>query len=63
MLILTRGPGDTIHLEIPGQPPIVLHCLHAHGAVKLGIDAPPAVRVRRGELLPHTPSERDEVAA
>lgn len=47
MLVLTRGPGQSVVL---GRD-IVVTVLAARGAsVRLGIEAPPGVPVRRAEL-------------
>jgi carbon storage regulator CsrA len=55
MLVLARGPGQSVVLDdritvtvLPSRP----------GIVRLGIDAPEGVGVRRGELEVHDPAAR-----
>lgn len=47
MLILTRKPMETIRI---GEDVVIRVTRIGKGAVKLGIEAPAAVRVMRGEL-------------
>lgn len=52
MLVLARKKLEVIHI---GHD-VVIKVLHVrNGIVRIGIDAPPAVRVLRGELLEPTP--------
>lgn len=55
MLVLARGPGQSVVLDdritvtvLPSRP----------GIVRLGIEAPDGVGVRRGELEAHDPAAR-----
>lgn len=48
MLVLTRKTTQTIHV---GDAVITILQLKG-GGVRIGIDAPPAVNIVRGELLP-----------
>jgi carbon storage regulator len=60
MLILTRRVGETIHL---GEG-VVVTVLGMHGRqVRLGIVAPAAVSIRRGELSPREEPEQEEGGA
>lgn len=60
MLVLTRKRGETIRI---GQDIVVKVIQAGRGTIKLGIEAPPHVRVLRGELEAHpdhaTNSEND----
>lgn len=48
MLVLTRKPGEKIHIG----PDITLTVLEVNGTkIRLGIDAPKVISVLRGELL------------
>ncbi len=47
MLVLTRKRGETIKI---GSNIIIQVIKTSNGSVKIGIDAPPSVRVLRGEL-------------
>lgn len=47
MLILTRKPKQTIHV---GDDVTVTVVSLVNGRVKLGFDAPPEVKILRGEL-------------
>lgn len=47
MLVLTRKKSETIRI---GENIVVTVVQTGHGRVKLGIEAPPEVRVLRGEL-------------
>lgn len=47
MLVLTRKAGETIRI---GSEIVVKVIQTGKGSVKLGIEAPPSVRVLRGEL-------------
>ena len=48
MLVLTRKPGEKIHIG----PDIILTVLEVNGSkIRLGIDAPKAISVLRGELF------------
>lgn len=52
MLVLSRKLGE----EIVIGDSIVLRVISAgHGRVRLGIDAPPDVPIKRAELLPQSP--------
>lgn len=56
MLVLTRKRSESIRV---GND-IVIKVIHtSKGTVKLGIDAPPHVRVLRGELAEFTVSSND----
>lgn len=48
MLVLTRKPAETIKI---GDDVVIKVIKTGSGSVKIGIDAPDAVRVIRGELL------------
>jgi carbon storage regulator len=48
MLVLTRKPAETIHI---GDGIVVKVIKTGKGTVKIGIEAPPSVRVMRGELV------------
>jgi len=48
MLVLTRKAAETIQI---GDNVVIKVIKTGNGAVKIGIDAPSAVRVIRGELL------------
>ncbi len=48
MLVLTRKPAETIQI---GDDIVIKVIKTGSGSVKIGIDAPDAVRVIRGELL------------
>lgn len=47
MLVLTRKKSETIHI---GDGIVIKVIQTGSGAIKLGIDAPPEVRVLRGEV-------------
>ncbi|MCA9075167.1 MAG: carbon storage regulator [Planctomycetaceae bacterium] len=49
MLVLTRKKNETIHI---GGNVVVKVIATGRGKVKIGIEAPETVRVRRGELNP-----------
>ena len=51
MLVLTRRPGESIILEIPGVEPVTITLLE-NG--KIGIEAPDEVQIIREELLEET---------
>ncbi|MEZ6054089.1 MAG: carbon storage regulator [Planctomycetaceae bacterium] len=55
MLVLTRKQNETIHI---GGNVVVKVIATGRGKVKIGIEAPNSVRVRRGEL---NPTECDSV--
>lgn len=50
MLVLIRKPEQAIILETSDGPIRVLICGFKHGQVKVGVEAPDKVRVRREEL-------------
>ena len=51
MLILTRKPGQSLIISVPGYSPIeVLVTSTSKGSVKLGIDADRDINVVRAEL-------------
>lgn len=54
MLVLTRKAAETIHI---GENVVVKVIKTGSGTVKIGIAAPDAVRVIRGELLQTTVTE------
>jgi carbon storage regulator len=58
MLVLTRHPGESIVIGVN----IVVKILEVHGSVvRIGIDAPRDVPVRRSELeIYQPPSTREE---
>jgi carbon storage regulator len=47
VLVLSRRPGETLRI---GDDIVVVVVGGGHGSVRLGIDAPPHVRVFRGEI-------------
>ena len=61
MLVLTRKKNETIRI---GGNVVVKVIATGRGKVKIGIEAPATVRVRRGELAPEvepvTESDEDE---
>jgi len=48
MLVLTRKSAETIHI---GDDIVIKVIKTGSGSVKIGIDAPAAIRVIRGELV------------
>ncbi|MBX3439469.1 MAG: carbon storage regulator [Planctomycetaceae bacterium] len=61
MLVLTRKKNETIHI---GQEVVIKVISTGKGKVKIGIEAPGAVRVRRGELAgPQESSPEDDGVA
>jgi|TARA_R110000765_G_scaffold204162_1_gene309191 carbon storage regulator CsrA len=62
MLILTRKPGQSLIISVPGHDPVeVLVTSTSKGSVKLGIDADKAINVVRAELLPKTQPQEEAV--
>jgi len=60
MLVLSRKPGETIVID---ETVTVTVYAEKNGRVRIGIDAPKHVRIRRGELAPFPPSaDRESVA-
>ena len=59
MLVLTRKAAETIQI---GEDVVVKVIKTGSGTVKIGIDAPDAVRVIRGELLEATVTEPADAA-
>jgi len=57
MLVLTRKAAETIQI---GDDIVIKVIKTGTGTVKIGIDAPNAVRVLRGELLETIPVEAAE---
>lgn len=57
MLVLTRKPAETIKI---GDDIVIKVIKTGSGSVKIGIDAPDAVRVIRGELLEAAATEPAE---
>ena len=55
MLVLTRKQNETIQV---GQDIVIKVISTAKGKVKIGIDAPEAVRVMRGELADEVKAKR-----
>jgi carbon storage regulator len=56
MLVLSRKESQRIHL---GES-IVLTIVRVNGdRVRVGIEAPPEIQVRRAELEPRDPAERE----
>ena len=51
MLVVARGPGQSIVID---ERIVVTVLTTARGVVRLGVEAPAEVRVRRGELTPRT---------
>ncbi len=49
MLVLTRKQNETIHI---GGNVVIKVIATGRGKVKIGIEAPNSIRVRRGELSP-----------
>lgn len=60
MLVLSRGPGDTVHI---GDSVVITVCEIAPGRIRLGIDAPKTVPIYRGELLPTVVGQIEQRAA
>ncbi|UUO07988.1 carbon storage regulator [Blastopirellula sp. J2-11] len=58
MLVLTRKPGETIRI---GDDIVVTISQLKGGRVRIGIDAPPEMGIRRGEL--ELRDEKDEMPA
>lgn len=54
MLVLTRKPGETIRI---GDDIVITISQLKGGRVRVGIDAPPEMGIRRGELAVNTPKE------
>ena len=51
MLIITRKPGDSLILEVEGQPDIIEIKLLENGSqMKLGVSAPAGCKVWRSEI-------------
>lgn len=48
MLVLTRKQSETIHI---GDDVVIKVIQTGRGSIKIGIDAPAAVRVLRGEVV------------
>lgn len=63
MLVISRGSGDSIHLE-PSGTKFKIMSVSSGGIVRIAIDAPPTEEVIRGELAAtwHGTSKRNEVA-
>jgi carbon storage regulator len=60
MLVLTRKAGERIHIGTD----ITLTVLEIQGnRVRIGIEAPPRVALRRGELRPSAPPAASEPPA
>ena len=59
MLVLTRKAAETIQI---GEDVVIKVIKTGSGSVKIGIDAPNAVRVIRGELLEAAVSEPADAA-
>ena len=57
MLVLTRKKSETIHI---GSEVVIKVISTGRGKVKIGIEAPSTVRVRRGELSPLEDCSTDE---
>jgi carbon storage regulator len=60
MLVLSRKPGETI---VVGDDIIVTVVAITGNRIKLGIEAPPEVTIKRRELLFESPAERQRKAA
>ena len=60
MLVLSRKPGETI---VVGDDIIVTVVAITGNRIKLGIEAPPEVTIKRRELLFESPREQDRKAA
>jgi carbon storage regulator len=60
MLILGRKPGDTILIE-GGIRIVVVSC--DRGGVRLGIDAPPDLKILRGEIAEQVAAENRRATA
>ncbi|EAQ80162.1 carbon storage regulator [Blastopirellula marina] len=58
MLVLTRKPGETIRI---GDDIVITISQLKGGRVRIGIDAPPEMGIRRGEL--EVRDEKDELPA
>lgn len=55
MLVLTRKKAETIVLGV-GKHTVTVHVLRVGGeTARIGIDAPPSVPIRRGEIEPRDP--------
>jgi carbon storage regulator CsrA len=50
MLVLSRKPGERLVLTMGGHQAYIEILTTARGRVRIGIDAPPHVKVRREEL-------------
>lgn len=59
MLVLTRKKNETIHI---GGNVVIKVISTGRGKVKIGIEAPNAIRVRRGEMVPSEEPTADEEA-
>jgi carbon storage regulator CsrA len=57
MLILNRRVGDEIVIDTSDGPVTITVTEVTRANVKLGVDAPPTVRVTRVELLRNYPSD------
>lgn len=53
MLVLSRKKGQTIVCTLPGGDQITFTILDDRYRGRYGIEAPPTVRILRGELEPH----------
>ena len=61
MLTLTRRYRETVHLSCPDGTMITVHVKELDGrSVRLGIEAPQSVRIRRGELPPDAQDRQRE---
>lgn len=58
MLILSRHDGESIVIGDTGVTLSILRVKPRSGSVRVGIAAPPGVRVRRGETIAATEREQ-----
>jgi len=63
MLVLTRRLREEIHLILNGEvlARIVLVSTHSDGKARIGIDAPPDVKIIRKEIKDKPPKSQNQV--
>lgn len=54
MLVLSRKPGESVVCTLPSGDEIIFTMLDGSHRTRVGIEAPPSVQIRRGEL-PYQP--------
>jgi len=52
MLVVTRQEGETVHLQLGTESVVVKLVWIDRGRARIGFDAPAAVKILRGELMP-----------